>query len=50
MQGSSHKTITWTKKLKNERQEWEKACVEKGLWFQKLKTIVKTRFVENKIC
>jgi hypothetical protein len=27
-----HETITWTKKLKNERQEWERACMDMGLW------------------
>ncbi len=43
-QGNLQKIIAWTKKSGKGKQEWEKACVEKGLWFQKLKTLVKTRF------
>jgi hypothetical protein len=38
------KTITWTKKSSKGRQEWEKACIECGLLFRKLKTLVKIRF------
>ncbi len=38
------KTITRTKKSSKGRQEWEKVCIECGLLFRKLKTLVKTRF------
>jgi hypothetical protein len=43
------KTITWTKKARKGRLEWERACVDSGLRFQKLKTPVKTRFVSKVI-
>jgi len=39
------KTITRTKKSSKGRQEWEKVCIECGLLFRKLKTLVKTRFL-----
>ncbi len=47
-QGNLQKTITWTKKSGKGRQEWERACVEKGLQPQKLKTLMKIRFA-NKV-
>ncbi len=31
-QGNLQKLIIWMKKLGKGRQEWEKACVKKGLW------------------
>ncbi len=31
-QRNLQKTITWTKKLGKGKQEWERACVERGLW------------------
>jgi hypothetical protein len=43
-QATLQKTITWTKKFGEGRQEWEKACIECGLPPQKLKTLVKTKF------
>jgi hypothetical protein len=42
--GSLQKTITWTKKSRKGRHEWEKACVERGLQPQKLKTLMKKIF------
>ncbi len=48
-QGNLQKTITWTKKSKKGRQEWERECVERGLQPQKLKTLVKTRFASKAI-
>ncbi len=48
-QGNLQKIITWTKKSGKGRQEWERACVERRLWLQKLKTPVKTRFVSKVI-
>ncbi len=47
-QRNLRKTITWIKKLGKRRQEWERACVERGLRPQKHKTPVKTRFA-NKV-
>ncbi len=32
-----------------ERYEWEKACVEKGLWPSTFKTLMKTRFASKVI-
>ncbi len=43
-QGNLPKTITWTKKLRKRRHEWERACVERGLRPQNIKTLKKTRF------
>ncbi len=37
------KCITWTKKSKKGKQEWEKTCANLGLRLQKLNTPVKTR-------
>jgi hypothetical protein len=48
-QAALQKTITWTKKSRKRRQEWEKACMDSGLWLRKLKTHVKTRFVSTVI-
>ncbi len=31
-QGNLQKIITWTKKSRKGKQEWERACVERGLW------------------
>ncbi len=36
--GNLQKIITWTKKSGKGRQKWERACVERRLWLQKLKT------------
>ncbi len=47
IEGSLQKTTRWTKKLGKGRQEWEKACVERGLWIWKLKTPMKTRFASK---
>ncbi len=47
-QRNLQKIITWTKISRKGRQEWEKACVERQLWPQKLKILVKTRFA-NKV-
>ncbi len=35
--------VTWPKKSRKGRQEWEKACVNSGLPTQKLNTPMKTR-------
>jgi hypothetical protein len=48
-QATLQKTITWTKKFSEGRQEWEKACIECGLPPQKLKTLVKTKFASKVI-
>jgi len=37
------------KKIRKGRHEWEKACVERGLQPQKLKTLMKTKFVDKVI-
>ncbi len=47
-QGNLQKTITWTKKLGKGKHEWQRACVERGLQPWKLKTLMKTMFV-NKV-
>jgi hypothetical protein len=39
------KMITWIKKFRTGKQEWDKACTEVGLLTQRLKTLVK-----NLIC
>jgi len=31
-QRNLQKIITWTKKSEKGKQEWERACVERGLW------------------
>jgi len=36
------------KKIIKGRHEWERACVERGLQLQKLRTLMKTKFV-NKV-
>jgi hypothetical protein len=41
------KTIVWTKKSRKGGHEWEHACVKNGMRHQKLKTLVKTRFVRK---
>jgi hypothetical protein len=41
--------LTWTKNSGEGRQEWEKACVESGLWPCKLQTLMKTRFASKVI-
>ncbi len=43
-QENLQKAITWTKKLGKGKHEWETTCVKRGLWLQKLKTLVKKRF------
>ncbi len=43
-QGNLPKTITWTKKSRKRRHAWERACVERGLQSQNIKTLKKTRF------
>jgi hypothetical protein len=48
-QATLHKTITWTNKSRKGRQEWEKACMDSGLWPWKLKIPIKTRFVSKVI-
>ncbi len=48
-QAALHKTIAWTKKSRKRRQEWERACMDSGLWPRKLKTPIKTRFVSKVI-
>jgi hypothetical protein len=48
-QTALQKTITWTKNLRKGRQEWERACMDSGLWPQKLKTPIKTRFTSKVI-
>ncbi len=48
-QGNLQKKITWTKHLNKGKEEWEMACVERGLRFWKLKTLVKTRFASKVI-
>jgi hypothetical protein len=35
--------ITWTKRSKKGKQEWEKACANLGLHLQKLNTPMKRR-------
>ncbi len=47
-QNNLQKANTWTKKSRKGRKESERACVERGLSSRKLKTLVKTRFV-NKV-
>jgi hypothetical protein len=37
------------KKMGKEIYEWEKACVERGLWPWKFKTLVQTRFASKVI-
>jgi hypothetical protein len=41
--------LTWTKNSSKGRQEWEKACVESGLWPHQLQTPMKTRFASKVI-
>jgi hypothetical protein len=36
--------ITWTKKSRKGRHEWEKSCIECEMPLRKLKTLVKTIF------
>ncbi len=43
------KIITWTKNSAKRKREWERACMDSGLWLHKLKTLVKTRFVSKVI-
>jgi len=43
-QTSLQKVITWTKKSRKGRHEWEKACINSGMRPWKLKTLVKTKF------
>lgn len=43
-----HKTITWTKKFGKGHNEWQKACFDVRISHQKMKTLVKTKFV-NKV-
>jgi hypothetical protein len=43
------KIITWTKNSAKRKQEWEKACMDSGLWLYKLKTPIKTRFASKVI-
>jgi hypothetical protein len=46
---SLQKSITWTKKSRKWRQEWEKAYIESGMWHWKLKILVKTGFASKVI-
>jgi hypothetical protein len=39
VQSGLQKTITWTKKSRKKRQEWEWACFKSGMQHQKLKTL-----------
>jgi len=48
-QTALQKTITWTKNLRKGRHEWERACMDSGLWPRKLKTPIKTRFTSKVI-
>jgi hypothetical protein len=48
-QSGLHKTITWIKKSKKGRQEWEQAHFESGMWHHKLKTLLKTIFTSKVI-
>jgi hypothetical protein len=43
------KTITWTKKSKKDKHEWEKACHEANLLHKKFKTSKKTHFASKAI-
>ncbi len=48
-QATLQKTITWTKKFGEGKQEWKKACIKCGLPFQKFKTLIKTKFASKVI-
>jgi hypothetical protein len=48
VQTSLQKVITWTKKSGKGRHEWEKACINSGMWHWKLKILVKSKFA-NKV-
>jgi hypothetical protein len=43
------KTITWIKKSRKGRHEWERPCVERGLWPWKLKTPMNNFFASKVI-
>jgi hypothetical protein len=43
-QNALQRTITWTEKSKNSKQEWKKSCIEAKLPPRILRTPVKTRF------
>ncbi len=43
------KTITWTKKSRKGKHEWEKACIESKKTTLEIETHVKTRFVSKVI-
>ncbi len=43
-----HKTITWTKKFGKGHNKWQKPCLDVGISHQKMKILVKTKFV-NKV-
>jgi len=43
------KIISRIKKSGKGKQKWEKACIESGMWHQKLKTPVKTKFASKVI-
>jgi hypothetical protein len=38
-QSTIHKCITWLKKFIKDKQTWEKACIEFGLWLRKLNKV-----------
>jgi hypothetical protein len=40
-QAALQKTITWTKNSVKRKQEWERACMDNGLWLHKLKNLSK---------
>jgi hypothetical protein len=42
--GALQKMITWTKKSKKGRQEWDEAFIKVGLPIQKFINLVKTQF------
>jgi hypothetical protein len=48
-QAAFHKTITWIKKSRKGKIEWQKACYEIGMWHKKLKTHVQTHFASKVI-
>jgi len=48
-QAALQKTITWTKNSAKRKQEWERACLDNGLWLHKLKNPIKIKFVSKVI-
>jgi hypothetical protein len=37
------KCIIWPKKFRKGKHEWNKACIEIGIWRKKLNTPIKTK-------